>query len=110
MQSRSGGGCAQRVRVEGARVVERLRTLGPQRLARAHEDGVCPAERAHRVAQRLADLAADAAGRARRPVPRLPDPSAADQLTVLVADVLAEGDEPALASAADELTALRRAL
>lgn len=110
LHDRGDSGCAGRVRVEGARVVERLRTLSPQRLGRAHEDGVSPAERAHQVAQRLADLAADAAGRPRRPVPRLPDLCAGDQLAVLVADVLADRDELAVAGAADELTALRRAL
>jgi hypothetical protein len=35
---------------------------------------------------------------------------AADQLTVVVHDVLAEGDDASIAAAAQALTALRRAL
>ncbi|MFI5955297.1 hypothetical protein [Cryptosporangium sp. NPDC051539] len=55
------------------------------------------------VAQVFADLAADAEGRPRRPVPRLPDPGVlADQLVVLGADVVAAGLEP---NVLDDLTA-----
>ena len=68
------------------------------------------AEVTRAVAQRLADLAAEAEGRPRRPVPRLPDTSLGDQLTVLVDDVLRTADPVALPAAAAELTALRAAL
>ena len=60
--------------------------------------------------QRLADVGADAEGQPRRPVPRLADINLADQLTVMVADILRTGDPTARRTAAAELTALRRAL
>ena len=101
---------ADALRVECSRVVDRLHSLAPARLARPDEQGSTPADRAHLVAQRLADLAADAAGRDRRPVPRLADHAAGDQVAVLGADVLAEGDAAAHAAALAELTALRRSL
>jgi hypothetical protein len=78
--------------------------------------GAGPAGRATRaavaaaVAQRLADLGADAEGRPRRPVPRLADTVLADQLAVLVDDVLRTGSPDADAAAARELSALRTAL
>ena len=43
-------------------------------------------------------------------MPRLADHAAADQVAVVVADVLAEGDPVALRAALDALTDLRRAL
>lgn len=92
------------------RVATRLRGLSLERLTRADAQGVTPASRAHDCSQHLADLAAAAAGRDRRPVPVLAPHAAADQLTVAARDVLAEGDEPAVAAAAEALTALRRAL
>ena len=98
------------LRVECSRVVDRLHSLAPARLARPDGGGSTPADRAQLVGQHLADLAADAAGRDRRQLPRLADRAAADQLAVLVADVLAEGDAAAHAAALAELTALRRSL
>jgi hypothetical protein len=62
------------------------------------------------VVQRLADAGADAEGRPRRPVPRLADVNLADQLTVMVDDILRTGDPAALRTAAAELAALRGAL
>ena len=62
------------------------------------------------VVQRLADVGADAEGRPRRPVPRLADLTLADQLTVMVDDVLRTGDPAAAGAAAAELAALRTAL
>jgi len=62
------------------------------------------------VVQRLADVAADAEGRPHRAVPRLAGVNPADQLTVMVDDVLRTGDPAALRTAADELAALRAAL
>lgn len=47
------------------------------------------------IVQVLADLGADAEQRRRRPVPRLAEPtSLADQLTVVVADLLAAVEAP----------------
>ena len=62
------------------------------------------------TAQRLADLGADAEGRPRREVPRLADTVLADQLAVLVDDVLRTGSPAAAEAAAAELAALRTAL
>lgn len=98
-----------RLKAELARVADRLTSLGPARLGRPADAG-SPADRAHATSQRLADLAAACAGRAVRPVPRLASHAAGDQLVVLGSDVLAEGDEGAVAAAADLLTALRRSL
>ena len=92
------------------RVLSRLRGLSLERLQRPDDSGASPAGRAHDCAQRLADLAADAAGRQRRPVPELAAHGAADQLAVMAHDVLDEGGEQAVAEAAAALTALRRAL
>lgn len=68
------------------------------------------AEVAAGVLQRLADAAADAERQPRRPVPLLADVNLADQLTVLVEDILRTGDPTALRAAASELAALRSAL
>lgn len=68
------------------------------------------AEVAAAALQRVADLGADAEGRPRRPVPRLADTTLADQLAVLVDDVLRSGDPAAVAAVAAELSALRAAL
>jgi hypothetical protein len=62
------------------------------------------------VLQRLADLGADAEGGPRRPVPLLAEVNLADQLMVVVDDVLRTGDPAALRAAATELAALRAAL
>jgi hypothetical protein len=68
------------------------------------------AEVAAATVQRLADLGADAEGRPRRPVPRLADTVLADQLAVLVDDVVRTGDPAAISTATAELTALKAAL
>lgn len=60
--------------------------------------------------QQLADLAADAEQRPRRPVPELGPHALADQLVVLGRDVAVFCDEPALADAQELLVALRRRL
>jgi hypothetical protein len=62
------------------------------------------------VAQRLADAGADAEGQPRRSVPMMADVNLADQLMVVVDDILRTGDPAALRTAATELTALRAAL
>ena len=80
------------------------------RQARAAGDGPSRAEVAAGTVQRLADAAADAEGRPRRPVPLLADVNLADQLTVMVDDILRTGDPAALRTAATELAALWAAL
>jgi hypothetical protein len=60
--------------------------------------------------QRIADLGADGEGRPRRPVPRLADTALADQLAVVVDDVLRAGDPRCVRAVADELRVLRAAL
>ena len=62
------------------------------------------------VVQRLADVGADAERQPRRRVPLLPDVHLADQLTVMVEDILRLSDPAALRAAATELAALRAAL
>lgn len=62
------------------------------------------------VVQRLADLAADAEGQPRRTVPRVAGVNLADQLTVMVDDILRTGDPATLRAAAIELSDLRAAL
>ena len=95
---------------ETARVTDRLRAMALDRLQRPDVDGVAPEHRAHAAAQALADLAADAAGRDRRPVPVLATHGVADQLAVTAADVLAEGGAQQQSAALDVLVTLRRAL
>jgi len=68
------------------------------------------AEAAAAAVQRIADLGAAAEGRPPRPVPRLADTVLADQLAVVVDDVLRTGDRDAAHAVAAELAALRRAL
>jgi hypothetical protein len=68
------------------------------------------AEVAAAVLQRLADAGADAEGLPRRPVPLLADVNLADQLAVVIEDILRAGDPAALRTAATELAALRAAL
>ncbi len=82
------------------RVVARLTALG----ARA------PADLVRSELQYLADQAADAEDRERRPVPELAPHAWADQLTVLVGDALAALDPDGVAEVGRRLTALRRAL
>lgn len=92
------------------RVLGRLRGLSLDRLRRIDDSGASPASRTRDCAQHLADLAAHAVGRERRPLPELAAHGVADQLAVTAHDVLDEGDEQAVTAAADLLTALRRAV
>ncbi|HSK27649.1 MAG TPA: hypothetical protein VK894_12140 [Jiangellales bacterium] len=107
---------ADHLSAEVTRVADRLRALGHARLARPI-DAVAGtgsvADAAHAIAQDLADLAADAEGRPRRPVPRLADHAAGDQVAVTGHDLVAVADRlppQLLAVAADRLTSFRRAL
>ena len=68
------------------------------------------AEAAAAVVQRLADVGADAAGEPRRVVPREADTVLADQLAVMVDDILRTGDPAAARTAAAELSTLRTTL
>jgi hypothetical protein len=95
---------------EADRVCDRLRALALDRLQRPDDDGLALERRAHDAAQALADLAADAAGRDRRPLPVLATHGVADQVAVTAADVAVEGDEARRRAALDVLVALRRAL
>ncbi|WP_433374835.1 hypothetical protein ACQPZX_04770 [Actinoplanes sp. CA-142083] len=66
---------------------------------------------AHELVQRLADLAADAEGRPRRPVPREHDMVLPDQIRVMADDLLAaEPSPPVMAEAAQAVGALRDSL
>jgi hypothetical protein len=60
--------------------------------------------------QRIAYLGADAEREPRRVVPRLADTTLADQLAVVVDDVVRTGEPAAVAATAAELAALRAAL
>ena len=95
---------------EAARVTDRLRAMALDRLQRPDAEGRALEQRAHDAAQALADLAADAVGRERRPVPVLATHGVADQVAVTAADVMAEADEARQRQALDVLVALRHAL
>ncbi len=82
------------------RVVARLTTLGSR----------APAALVRAELQHLADAAADAEGRERRPVPELAPHAWGDQLTVLVTDALAALGPDGDPEVGRRLTALRRAL
>jgi hypothetical protein len=95
---------------EAGRVTDRLRALALDRLRRPDDEGRSLEQRAHDAAQTLADLAAEAAGRERRPLPVLATHGVADQVAVTAADVLAEADPARQRMALDVLVALRHAL
>jgi hypothetical protein len=57
--------------------------------------------------QRIADLGADAELRLRRPVPRITAVALADQLAVVVGDVVRTGDATAVRETARVLRSLR---
>ncbi|WP_432484210.1 hypothetical protein [Kineococcus esterisolvens] len=103
------------MRAELSRVLalqaDRVRATPLSQLDRAREGaGATRAERVRSAAQALADLAADAEGRPRRPLPHLALHGLGDQLAVTGADVLAHGDAPALAAALEVVLELRRGL
>ncbi|WP_337062139.1 hypothetical protein [Kineococcus sp. G2] len=103
------------MRAELSRVLalqaDRVRSMPLSQLDRAREGAAgVRAELVRRAAQALADLAADAEGRPRRELPRLALHGVGDQLAVTGADVLAHGDDAALAAALDVVLELRRGL
>ena len=92
---------------EAGRVADRLRVLGPRWAARDHAPDAAAVESVRAVLQRLADLAADAEGAARRTVPHLGLHALGDQVLVLARDAAQAG---ATDAAHDALVELRRAL
>jgi len=106
----------ERFEADLRRTVDRLRTLGLDRLTASFEPEPTRADAATAAAQRLADAAADLEGAPRRTVPRLADPAVGDQLAVCGHDLLAVAAvstdracaDEALTRAADDLLGLRR--
>ncbi|HEX5533012.1 MAG TPA: hypothetical protein VFX33_04650 [Actinomycetales bacterium] len=96
------------------RVVERIVSLGPARLARPseHLDGDTPEQRVRRVAQWLADRAAALERRPRVVVPDVAPHALGDQIAVLARDVLmaAPDDWDVADELHQHLVALRRSL
>jgi hypothetical protein len=100
------------------RTVDRLRSLAITRLSAAFEPEPSRADAARRLAQRLADMAADLDGGRQRSLPRLADPAVGDQLAVCGRDLLdaaaAQDDhehaQAVLVAAAADLLDLRRRL
>ena len=114
---------AEEVSRELDRVADRLRVVGPRLASRAQADDAAATgiDRARRVLQQLADLAADGESRPRREVPHLAPHALGDQALVLGHDVVAaaraateagddDGATALLAEAAVLLEGLRRAL
>jgi len=106
----------ERFEADLRRTVDRLRTLGLDRLGASFEPEPTRADAAHAVATRLADAAADLVGTPRRALPRLADQAVGDQVAVcgheLLAAAAAAPDrtlaDAALGLAADDLLDLRR--
>ena len=67
-------------------------------------------QRVYALAQRLADLAADAEGRPHRTLPREHDMVLPDQIRVLADDLLATADPDKLAEATAAVDAVRKQL
>lgn len=94
------------------RLVDRVSHWAPSRWSAPGATGRSRADLVHALVQEVADLAADAEGQPRRPVPRLGnDPALADQLQVVAADLIAaEPGAGVLAAAAEWVAATARAL
>jgi hypothetical protein len=112
------GTAVERLDAQLGRTVDRLRTLGPARLAAPFEPEPTRAEAAHGVAQRLEDLVAELESREPMTLPRLADAAVGDQVAVLGHDLLAAlrrgggvgRGETVAGVAADLLLDLRRRL
>ena len=103
-----GGGASALTR-QAESLVRTLRRW-PAQSWRLPPEGPAPdtrADAAHLAVQRIADLGADAELRPRRPVPRITDLALADQLAVVVADVVRTADPTAVTETAAVLTNLR---
>jgi hypothetical protein len=102
------GGLTRAVR----RLVDRVAHWTPARWRAQSGSGRSPADSVYELVQEVADLAADAEGQPRRPVPRLAnDLSLPDQLRVVTNDLIAAGPQPAvLAGAAERVAGVSRAL
>ncbi len=97
----------ERFRGELTRLTDRIRAIALSRLEQSAPVAGTRAEAVRAVAQSLADLAAELAGDGVRPLPRLADAAAADQLAVTGADLVAAlAERPDDAVAADALAAL----
>jgi hypothetical protein len=92
---------------EAGRVADRLRVLGPRWAARDHAPDAAAIGAVRAALQALADVAADAAGAARRPVPPLALHAAGDQVLVLAREAAQAG---ATDAAHQILVTLRHAL
>lgn len=88
--------------VLAARLADRLRVVGPRFAAREGPEAAAVLVDIRAVLQRLADLAADAEGRARRRLPVLAPHALGDQVLVLTHD-LAVHAGPAQRRAAQEM-------
>lgn len=92
------------LRRESRSLVQRLRLWTPARFAAQALTHGSRADLVHHLAQRLADQAADAEDRARRPLPRLDsDLALPDQLAVTADDLARVGDAEAARAATAHL-------
>ena len=81
------------------READRLAVVGPRLAGRESASAATALDDIRQVTQNLADLGADAEGRARRPVPVLAAHALGDQVRVLAHDVAATRDTAALSEA-----------
>jgi hypothetical protein len=103
---------AESFRLAVTRLVGRTAHWTPPRWQVATAAGVARADAVHGLVQAVADLAADAEGQPRRPVPRLDnDLAIPDQLRVVAADLIAAAAPAGVLRAATErVVTLSRAL
>ena len=97
------------LRRESRSLVQRLRLWTPARFA-AQAGAGTRADLVHHLAQRLADQAAEAEQRARRPLPRLDDLALPDQLAVTADDLARVADAGTARAATAHLLLHRRDL
>lgn len=97
----------QRLLRDAERAADRLRVVGPRLAARRGDEAAAVLAAVRADLQRLADVGADAEGRARRPVPALAAHALADQVLVLAHDVAAASDDTAAAAGLAVVTDLR---
>lgn len=92
---------------DAERAADRLRVVGPRMAARTGDEAAAVLDAVRADLQRLADLAADAEGRPRRPLPVLRAHALGDQVLVLAHDVAAAGAADGLGAARAVLADLR---